>query len=205
MDTNTNTQTHEPPILPASEQDPHSDTRVPVAVRGAALSNARIGFDAAADDEHRHRGIEGTHAFDVAVLAAVEYAYAAGFAAGFQSAADPAGDGVLTADDVMAFSGERTQCGNLEDSVDGMRCERALGHTGSHATLTDDDRAGADLSPLGIAVSWMWGREEGTIVISTHADHEGEEETYASMGCSRCYAAVGNQDDGGVPSGPLVW
>lgn len=48
----------------------------------------------------------------------------------------------ITAADEAAFAGEQPACG--EENLGMWFCNRAVGHDGDHAELTDDDRAGMD-------------------------------------------------------------
>lgn len=157
------TERYEPPRLEVP--DPNSDTRVPLRVRDVAVSTARIAWAAAAVGDLRDAGIEGSEAFDVAVLAAIEYAYADGYGAGIRST--ELMDGELTDDDNMAYEGTLQWCGVPNPKLPGSLCNRANGHTGDHADLVEDDRAGEADPWAFITVMDRWPRETGTLILDT--------------------------------------
>lgn len=140
---------YEPPVLPEADRDPNSDTRVPKQVRNHAMGAARIAFDAAGSN-------------DVAVLAAVEEAYAAGYEAGVRST--QLMGGILTNADEMAYYGSLPTC-DVQDDDGVYRCNRAFGHIGDHAELTDDDRAGEDDPWHAVYEASRWSRTVGTFAV----------------------------------------
>lgn len=118
-------------------------------------SFADAAFHAAAHEQMPSLDPLQVNAFHAAVKAA--------YAAGWKAAMIMLMGGVeLTQEDLMAFDGSYTQCGNNGGWMD---CNRAVGHIGEHAMVTDDDRSGADLSPLGIAIGYHWPRESYEISI----------------------------------------
>lgn len=168
MDTRTQTPTNtdpEPPVLPESERDPNSDTRIPIRIRTQIGDVADIAFSAQAGVEVEHAIPAHLDAWVGSYMAAAESAYAAGFAAGVRST--QLMEGTLTEDDLMAYEGTLQWCGVPHPKLPGSQCNRARGHVGDHADIVEDDRAGEADPWIYATIMDRWPRETGTLILDT--------------------------------------
>lgn len=152
---------YEPPPLPEIEQDPNSDTRIPLRDRVVIGDVANIAF-----------GDVILGAWVASYMAAAEAAYAAGYEAGVRS--QQLMGGILTNADEMAFIGQLPTCAASTD--DGLyTCSRAFGHLGDHAKLVDDDRA-AEADPwYAVTEAHRWPRAGGLLRLDSNGPwHEDE-------------------------------
>lgn len=162
MDENRRTHEYEPPVLPPEQRDPNSDTRIPPRDRVVIGDVADIAFRAQAGYNVEVVIPNWLEAWVGSYMAAAEAAYAAGFDAGYRAGETNNTAGGLTQADADAYDNPDLWCGAPEPDLEttGLTCNRAKGHAGQHAQTTDDDRAGSDLSPLGIVPAWFWPQDE---------------------------------------------